>query len=461
MEPRQGGTEDLGDGPPVDARFLPDVDRRQVEPEGLDLPDERVHEPLGHAKALMLRKGVADETEIRREFTGPRVREERPVPRRARGRGPARAVGLSRVLQPGADERELPAVRLVRIARENLLSFPAHSRNIAPDRSDELPRGADPAEGRCEVVDLALGLAKVEIEDQVLLLTGGPFGHLGRDGGVPVAVSADPGAEPQERGDSALLVLPRVSAGAAFERVSELLVQARKGREERLAEVEEPVVNLLVDGRLVEADFARLPEGREEGGQFLRDGPSLPGGPDDVLAPEDLEVEAAVLFEDRAPLRFRRVGRHDGTNVHGPEHGGRPGRPDSPPPEARHRGGERPEDPFFAPLLHRPPHLHGQVFLGQVRQREREVEGADDLPERLEVQSPDEADEAPLLRGVEPVAEVAAEVADRPDEPRLAGSRLLFYDAVKDCFKILNVLGKTGGRGRMLWRGFEKAHGSE
>jgi hypothetical protein len=161
-----------------------------------------------------------------------------------------------------------------------------------------------------------------------------------------------------------------------------------------------------------------------------------------------------VLFEDRAPLRFRQYARHYKRPWPRSTAAALPARFASPGPAIAANDRD-----LFARPLSAAPAWPG--FPGQVRQREREVEGADYLPERLEVQSPDEADEAPLLRGVEPVAEVAAEVADRPDEPRLAGSRLLFYDAVKDCFKILNVLGKTGGRGRMLWRGFEKAHGSE
>ena len=73
----------------MDRRVLPDLERREVEAEGLDLPDEVVDLAPGGAREARLRERVLDLHELVEQLgrAGSSPASSRPDARRAGGRG--------------------------------------------------------------------------------------------------------------------------------------------------------------------------------------------------------------------------------------------------------------------------------------------------------------------------------------------------------------------------------------
>ena len=144
-----------------------------------------------------------------------------------------------------------------------------------------------------------VGDAVLVLEDQYVA------GDVGRDVGVAVAVATDPGAEGERAGARGDLDADALKLGG------EVLQDVADRAGVQLVEVVDGVAGLVGRFGAYDAQFVRLPDEVDVLGQTgvvpapvrLDDGGLQQGG------------DTAQLVEDRAPGRFRGVGREDRANV--------------------------------------------------------------------------------------------------------------------------------------------------
>ena len=175
----------------MDRAVLADLERREVEPVRRDLPAQLRDLAPGDALQAIVDERGLELGQLRVEVRGSVVvagARSRVVGQRHAG--PAQALG---------DEPEPLAIGLVREAAAELSVGLGKGLGVAGQAVREGSGDARRRRGRRDRLHQAHRHRLVPVEDVVRLDAQRPFGHLGRHGRVPVAVTADPRSEAQER----------------------------------------------------------------------------------------------------------------------------------------------------------------------------------------------------------------------------------------------------------------------
>ena len=252
------------------ARVEPQVEGGTVQAEDVE-PPAKVGEPtVGDPLAAVAAEARLDELELRTELV--RVR-----------------VGVRSETLP--DRSQPPAVRLGRVCLLREVDV-GHRRIRTDQRARHAPR-------RCERPDVAL---EELAHERRATLDG--LAHGGRsDVRVPVPVASDPGAEPEWRARQ-----PRLPDG----------LQLGGGVPQAVLEEPEPLTDLVDDAGPVRAHLVRLPEDRHLLDEPIADRGSLPRRRARIVELREQLFDAAVLLEDGARKRLRRMGGEDELDRHPP-----------------------------------------------------------------------------------------------------------------------------------------------
>ncbi len=273
--------------------MLPDLHRRQVEAERLDLPPQVLQLAPGQSRRAARIQRPLQDVQVRQEGRRPVVAAGRARP----GRG-----------QPVRRETELAAVRRVRerspqLARDGgqrlgvAVQRPAErrARTDVVLRDRERPR--DPPRGGLQPAQDVIGLDRHRRARD-----------LRRHARVAVAVAADPRVPSQERIERRR---PRAAA-VRVERAVHLPVDGRERREDRLVEQREHRAHLVQRLGPVRPDRVRTPQPRDLLAHPALD-LTLLGDPErPVLLLLEQRADPPQVLHDRAPLRLGGVGGQHG-----------------------------------------------------------------------------------------------------------------------------------------------------
>ena len=358
------------------------VERRSGQPEQVEATPQGGQASLGDPRAAVRSEARLDKIELGMDIVG-------------------RPVGV--VAEPLPDRRQPPPVRLGGVAPGSEVD--------GADGLVGVDEGARHAPGGGERADVAA---------EKLADEGRPALHrlahrLGACIRVSVEIASDPRPEPQRRAGQTLAPDGEEVGG---------------GVPEAVLEEPERLPDLVDDARPLRTNLVCLPQDRDLLGE--RDLAVEPLGGREAHVVELLEErgQAAVLLEDRARQRFRRMGGED-------ELDGYPARRrrdvvagDTVPLEQRERLGERlPRRPALALVLAAAP--DAVVLFGDVGEVEVDGERAQDDGLRLDVERRDRLGERTLRAGVAAPAE-PCEQADALLEPVDVLSLLLGEDASED-----------------------------
>jgi hypothetical protein len=298
--------QELGDGGLVAAAVLAEVERGEVEAEGLGAGAESGEPPgPGEGAEAGGREPLGEEGEVLAEPLGG-------------VRGPPSEVSSD----AGAHGRHLHAEGLVAV-REDLGLGEEALGEVGLDGGAEGLGGGAVAVGDREVLPEPTEVSGVQSEGGAAVLPEGLARDLRGDAGVAVAVPADPRAEPDGPGGGGLRGEVEVRGGGTLEVVGD---PGERGPDGVRDEVEhEP--DLLADARAVGAD---LVGGQEKGNLLvepLAETLGLGGGEALVLEGREQRGSLGLFVEDGAAAGLGGVGREGGLDVE----------PGEPPPDGLRR----------------------------------------------------------------------------------------------------------------------------
>ncbi len=238
-----GAPEQLGDHRLVHVAALPEVDRREMKAEEIQLALQRAQAAIRKPACALLFQSSGDRIQIRSKFVAACIRRTRGDGRRG-GAVPGQAFGGGS--EPRVDARDGAAVGLV----APVAGLVARLRG---ERLDCRRRRVDARRER-ELLAEQVHFLEVMREHEPRMLGERGAQHLRGDVGIAVAVAADPGADGEKRRQ------PRHGreAEALLQRLLELGVQARQLLQEGEAEVLDAVHDLVGDLE------ARAPQHRGE-----------------------------------------------------------------------------------------------------------------------------------------------------------------------------------------------------
>ena len=273
-----------------------------MEAVGADLEQQRVDERLREAAATVLDKAGVQDGEVGDELRSAGV----GLQRRA-GRG--RYGDLRRSAKAHHDAADEQADGLEGEAGLELgLAGGAQLLHVAIEERGQLGRDGDLLGGTGELVGDVLQAAAVVCEEQAV-------GHgergargAGRDEGIAVAVSADPGAEGDERGQLGEVGLDAVLGGEGGGHLG--VEDGKRGEDGGLVVVERHAY-LVAHGGAGHADVVGLPEGGDLGDDVLLEGFQLRLGHGDAVKLLQQGGDAAALGHDGAARDFGGVRGED------------------------------------------------------------------------------------------------------------------------------------------------------
>ena len=288
---RAGRAAQRLDRPVDDGGVLPDVERRGTEPEARD----EVAKGGDAARRDAFRADLPERLLQRPEVVGELVRS-------AVGHGLRAGAVDVRAQANRAGHAEL-AERLVGIAPNDPL-------RIAGGPKACLQALAEAIAGRPDVLadaqdpDELVQLRDVSLDGVVVMTAQRAPGHGRRDVRVAVAVTADPRAELQERGD----VDPDFGK-VASQGVGQAVSHVRGPLDEGLVEEMQPPGDLLVERRSLQAQLPGHPQQGDGVAQLADQLLAFARRPAVRLQLDELAVDPAMVLEDGDALRLRRVRR--------------------------------------------------------------------------------------------------------------------------------------------------------
>ena len=281
----------------VHRRILAQVERGQVEAEAARAPEHAAQREAAGVFAAVAGQAGIDGFQVANELVGIGVALTTVV----RGRRQPRAHQVQQL--PVGHVRQ-PRLVFHRAGQQRAMGLGA-PRDLRIPRHPRLALGQDVAE-RAQVGAIA-GQRGGALHLQRVADGGGA------DVGIAVHVAAHPGAEAQQRGQFDPLAVHRL------DRVGEGFVEHRQHPEQHAAQVEADVLDLVRHGRLLRRRLVGLPGG----GQRLADARLVrallrrrAGAVDVGHQPLD---DSALLEQQRAPHRFRRMRREHRLDAHAPE----------------------------------------------------------------------------------------------------------------------------------------------
>ena len=209
---------------------------------------------------------------------------------------------LERLLQPGHDIAALAAVRF-QIARPFEIG---DQRRVDFERLHQLVARLEKVLGEAQPPPQLGDLRNVVPQDRFLVQANGVAGHIVRDVGVAVPVSADPRAESQEGGDGAR---PLVVAGQG---PLEAAINLRHDLEEGVADHPQAVTDFILHGGAVVADDVGEPERFDLGGDGVERLLAFARHEPHIFEPVELLCDRVEFFQHSSPAGFTRMGRKYG-----------------------------------------------------------------------------------------------------------------------------------------------------
>ena len=269
------------------------VERREVEPEGIDPTQQArdVEEP--GARTLVGREAGGHQAHVGREL------------RRVLVALRAAVVGVA---QPRGDQRAELAVRHPVVARRGTRVRGRHQGRIFVDLGLQRLGHTDATGALREPLTEALDLEEVRVDDhEVLALQGFPD-RLGVHVGRAIHVATDPGTETEQSRQVRRL---HVGLEGAGQRRGELLIEARHDPVHHLREEEQHVLAFVRHRQALARVLLGLPPGGEFRADLLPGRAALAGGHRRVQAIEQQLRDALLLAQDRAPRGLGRMPGED------------------------------------------------------------------------------------------------------------------------------------------------------